>query len=74
LNFPAKFLPPNSKIPMTTPGANVTGAKPPLPTPATVPVEQLIQSMQPEKQLSIEGSYSSSGFSPSSMSSTAAPQ
>jgi pilus assembly protein CpaC len=74
LNFPAKFLPPNSKIPMTTPSANVTGAKPPLPSPAAVPVEQLIQSMQPEKQLSIEGSYSSSGFSPSSMSSTAAPQ
>jgi hypothetical protein len=36
----------------------------------------LIQSMQPEKPLSTEGSYSSSGYTPSSMSSTSstAPQ
>ncbi len=51
LKFPDKFLPPNSGIPMTTPGANVTGAKPlPVPPP-TMPVEQLIQSMQPEQPL-----------------------
>jgi pilus assembly protein CpaC len=70
LNFPQKFLPPNSKIPMTTPGADVTGAKPPPPPPPTMPVEQLIQSMKPEKELTTEGSYSSGGTSQSSMSST----
>jgi pilus assembly protein CpaC len=67
LNYPETFLPPNSNIPMTnptnpttptTPGASMTGAKPPL----TIPVEQLIQSMQPEKPLTIEGGYSSGGY------------
>jgi pilus assembly protein CpaC len=72
LNFPQKFLPPNSNIPMTTPGANVTGVKPPPPPPTTIPVEQLIQSMKPEKELSTEGSYSSGGYSSSSTSSTSA--
>jgi pilus assembly protein CpaC len=53
LKYPDKFLPPNSGIPMTTPGANVTGAKPlPVP-PSTIPVEQLVQSMQPEQPLMI---------------------
>jgi len=77
VNFPEKFLPPNSNIPMTTPttptnpttpGASVTGVKPPL----TMPVEQLIQSMQPEKPL-MEGSsggYGSGSSGSSSMSST----
>jgi pilus assembly protein CpaC len=51
VKFPDQFLPSNSGIPMTTPGANVTGAKPlPVP-PATIPVEQLIQSMQQEQPL-----------------------
>ena len=72
LNYPEKFLPPNSNIPMTTPttpvtpGASMTGVKPP----ATIPVEQLIQSMQPEKPLTIEGSYSSGGYSQGSSGST----
>jgi pilus assembly protein CpaC len=70
LNYPAKFLPPNSKIPMTTPGADVTGVRPLPPPPPTMPVEQLIQSMKPEKELSTEGSYSSGGYGQSSMSST----
>jgi pilus assembly protein CpaC len=70
LNFPDKFLPPNSKISMANPGANVTGAKPLPAGPAAVPVEQLIQSMKPEKPLNIEGSYSSSGYSSSTMSGT----
>jgi pilus assembly protein CpaC len=70
LNFPEKFLPPNSNMPMTTPGASVTGVKPPAVPPATMPVEQLIQSMKPEKELSTEGSYSSGGYAPSSTSST----
>jgi pilus assembly protein CpaC len=68
LNYPDKFLLPNSNIPMSNPSA--TGAKLPLPSPPAIPVEQLIQSMQPEKPLATEGSYSSSGYSPSSGSST----
>jgi pilus assembly protein CpaC len=77
LNFPEKFLPPNSNIPMTTPGADVTGVKPPLPPPPTMPVEQLIQSMRPEKELT-EGSSSSGGYGQgtsggTSMSSTPSP-
>jgi pilus assembly protein CpaC len=76
LNFPEKFMPPNSNIPMTTPGANLTGAKPLPPPPPSMPVEQLIQSMKPEKELSTEGAYSSGGYaqggssSSTSMSST----
>jgi pilus assembly protein CpaC len=64
LNYPERFLPPNSNMPMTnpttptTPGANMTGVKPPL----TIPVEQLIQSMQPEKPLTSDGGYSSGGY------------
>jgi pilus assembly protein CpaC len=74
LNYPEKFLAPNSNIPMTTPtstttGASASGVKPPL----TMPVEQLIQSMQPEKPLVTDGA--SGGYAPgssgsSSMSST----
>lgn len=70
LNYPEKFLPPNSNIPMTTPGANITGLKPSLPPPAAIPVEQLIQTMQPEKTLVIEGSYSTGAYSTGSSSST----
>jgi pilus assembly protein CpaC len=67
LNYPEKFMPPNSNIPMTNPtnpgaGASTTGAKPQ----ATMPVEQLIQSMQPEKPLATEsGGYSGSAGSTS---------
>jgi pilus assembly protein CpaC len=70
LNYPEKFLPPNSNIPMTTPGANVTGLKPPPPPPQTIPVEQLIQSMQPEKQLVIDSTYAPGGYSPTGAPST----
>jgi pilus assembly protein CpaC len=64
LKYPAKFLPPNSGIPMTTPGRDVTGAKPPVPPPPAIPVEKLIQSMQPEQPLLVDtsagGGYGSS--------------
>ena len=75
LNYPEKFLPPNSNIPMTnpttptnpaTPGASTSAVKPP----AAIPVEQLIQSMQPEKPLTIEGGYSSGGYGAASTGST----
>jgi pilus assembly protein CpaC len=69
LNYPQPFLPPNSNIPMTnppnpttpaTPGVGTTSAKPP----ATIPVEQLIQSMKPETPLTTEGGYTSGGYAP----------
>lgn len=54
LNYPRSFLPPNSNIPMTNPGPNVTGAMP-LPSPKpTMPIEKLIQSMQPEQPLVVD--------------------
>src|SRR5882757_8861080 len=71
LNYPEQFLPSNSNIPMTTPtipatpGATVTGVQPP----RTMPVEQLIQSMQPEKPL-IDGSSGGYGSGSSGSSST----
>jgi pilus assembly protein CpaC len=68
LNYPQKFLPPNSGISMANPGANVTGATPSPPPPTAIPVEQLLKSMQPEKNLVIDNTYSTGGFSP-----TAAP-
>ncbi len=54
LNYPTKFLPPNSNIPMTNPGPEVTGAKPLPPSPATIPIEKLMDSMKPEKPLVVE--------------------
>jgi pilus assembly protein CpaC len=55
LKFPAKFLPPNSGIPMNTPDAK-TAANTQPPAPASIPVEKLIDSMKPEATLLIEGS------------------
>jgi pilus assembly protein CpaC len=54
LNYPEKFLPPNSKIPMTTPGADVTGVKPLPPSPPKIPIEKLMDSMKPEKPLVLQ--------------------
>jgi pilus assembly protein CpaC len=69
LKYPDKFLPSNSNIPMTTPGASVTGAKAPAPPPPTMPIEKLIQSMQPEQPLITDSAgYSTSGYSASSQS------
>jgi pilus assembly protein CpaC len=59
LKFPAKFLPPNSGIPMNTPDAK-TAANTQAPAPPTMPVEKLIDSMKPETPLMIEGG--SGGF------------
>ncbi len=53
IKFPNEFLPSNSGIPMTTPAPPITPATQPA-TPPTVPVEKLIESMQPEKPLGIE--------------------
>ncbi len=68
LKYPDKFLPSNSNIPMTTPGADVTGAKAPAPPPPTMPIEKLIQSMQPEQPLITDSGYTTSGYSAASQS------
>ena len=64
LKFPAKFLPPNSGIPMNTPDAK-TAANTPPPPPQTMPVEKLIESMKPEKPLVVSGESGSFGGSSS---------
>ncbi|MGO8720232.1 MAG: type II and III secretion system protein family protein [Acidobacteriaceae bacterium] len=61
LKFPSKFLPPNSGIPMTNPGADVTGAKPLPSEPPTMPIEKLLESMKPETPLVIETSGGGAG-------------
>ena len=58
IKYPEKFLPSNSGIPMTTPGADAPPANPSAAQPATMPVEKLIQSMQPEPQLMIDSGMS----------------
>ena len=46
-NYSAQFMPANSKTPMYTPESGTAAT----PAPATIPVEQLIQSMKPGQQL-----------------------
>jgi pilus assembly protein CpaC len=58
LKFPADFLPSNSGIPMNTPDAK-QGSATSAQTSATMPVEKLIESLQPESPLLIEGTSSS---------------
>jgi pilus assembly protein CpaC len=60
LKYPEGFLPPNSGIPMHNPDAKAAGYAPP-PTPATMPVEKLVESMKPETPLAIEGGMSVGG-------------
>jgi pilus assembly protein CpaC len=69
LNFPQKFLPPNSSIPMNTPDAK-TSANTPAPAPPTLPIEKLVDSMKPETPLVVEGS--SGGFGEGSSSGASA--
>ncbi len=71
LKYPAKFLPPNSGIPMNTPDAK-TADNTPAPSPTVIPVEKLLDSMKPEPPLEIEGATQGFGAS-SSSNSTAAP-
>lgn len=72
LKTPGKFLPPNSGIPMNTPDTK-TAENTPAPTPATIPVERLIDSMKPEPPLVIEGSGGGFGAASSSSNTSAAP-
>ena len=73
LNYPAKFLPSNSTIPMTNPIADAAGAQKALPpSRPTIPIEQLIDSMKPAQPLIIE-SMSITGGGTSSSGGAAAP-
>jgi pilus assembly protein CpaC len=54
LKFPAKFLPPNSGIPMNTPDAK-TAANTLPPAPQTITIEKLKESLKPETPLVVEG-------------------
>jgi pilus assembly protein CpaC len=51
LHYPVAFLPPNTGKEMATPGQNVTGPVPVTPPTPSMPVEKLLQSLQPEKPL-----------------------
>lgn len=62
VKYPINFLPSNSNSPMSNPGPEVTGAKPIPPPPPAIPIEQLIQSMQPEQPLLIDTMSSGRGY------------
>jgi hypothetical protein len=47
---------------MSTPGPNLAGAKPLADAPLTMPVEKLIESMQPEQPLVIDTNMTTSGY------------
>jgi pilus assembly protein CpaC len=71
LKFPAKFLPPNSGIPMNTPDAK-TAANTLTPAPTVIPVEKLIESMKPETPLQTGDSITSSSGTSSEAAAAAA--
>jgi pilus assembly protein CpaC len=62
LNYPVPFMGSNSNQVMTTPGASVTGAKPLPASPQAIPVEKLVESMQPEQPLVIDSTMIPSGY------------
>jgi len=70
LKFPAKFLPPNSGIPMNNPDAKTSAITPP-PAPPTMPVEKLVDSMKQETPLTTEGSMGTFGGSSGTSTSSA---
>lgn len=58
LKWPQPFMPPNSAIPMHNPDTPAVQLPP---SPATIPVEKLIESQKPGPQLTVEQGYGSSG-------------
>jgi hypothetical protein len=69
LKYPKEFMSPNSGIAMHQPDGKPAGgtadANVP-PQPAKIPVEQLIQSMQPEKPLVVSGGFGGASSSAAS--------
>jgi pilus assembly protein CpaC len=57
LNYPQKFMAPNSNIPMSNP----SGTAPVAPQPSSIPIEDLVNSMKPETPLKIDSSMSPGG-------------
>jgi pilus assembly protein CpaC len=79
VNYPVPFMPSNSNHAMTNPGPDVTAAKPLPDAMPTMPVEKLVESMQPEQPLVIDsgmttGGYTSQGASTGATGTSAAPQ
>jgi len=70
LHYPVPFLPANSNITMHQPDAKTPANTMP-PTPASLPVETLIQSMKPEKPLLIENATGGFGTAGSPLNSGA---
>jgi pilus assembly protein CpaC len=61
LNYPLPFMPPNSNVPMHQPDEKTAENTLP-PAPSAMPVEQLIDSMKPEKPLIIESATGGFGM------------
>ena len=68
LKYPAKFLPPNTGTQMHSPDDKTPTNVPEVTS--TIPVEKLIESMQPEKEMTTDSSSGSAGGASSSTSST----
>ena len=62
VNYPEPFMPSNSNHAMSNPGPEVTGAKPLPDATPTIPVEKLIESMQPEQPLVIDTNMTQGGY------------
>ncbi len=62
LKYPKKFMEANSGVAMHTPDAKTVSTTS-VPVPTTMPVERLIDSQKPEKQLVIDGGFSASSGS-----------
>jgi pilus assembly protein CpaC len=62
VNYPEPFMPSNSNHAMSNPGPDVTGAKPLPDATPTIPVEKLIESMQPEQPLVIDTNMTQGGY------------
>jgi pilus assembly protein CpaC len=62
VNYPVPFMPSNSNHAMTNPGPDVTGARPLADAPPAMPVEKLVESMQPEQPLVLDGNMTPGGY------------
>jgi len=69
LKYPAKFLPPNSGIPMNTPDAK-TAENTLAPAPETISIEKLLDSMKPETPLQTGDTISTGGAATSGAATT----
>jgi pilus assembly protein CpaC len=62
VNYPEPFMPSNSNHAMTNPGPDITGARPLADATLTMPVEKLVESMQPEQPLVIDSNMTQGGY------------